>query len=251
MTVSPELASQIEQESNALTQNDLRKPGISINRFMNNYSKILAGVENDLQILVSAGFDSSTLPRSRALFELLSLAYGEYRGKTQKSAERKKNFDQQMTIASMDKKRLRIVCSYIAKKCEDKNIQQNIRTIKSRTGIVDTLNDNLAMVAIIREYPQIALQVKPGGLSVDDSYCNEVKNRAVELLMLRGLIINRGKTQDDTMDRLNRLLTLCIKVVSEIKMFAKIAFFDNPNYYSSNYSTYIRSKNNNHGRDKK
>lgn len=126
----------------------------------------------------------------------------------------------------MDRKRLSVVCSHIAKVCGENKAQQNYHTISLGSGIVDTLNDNLAMVSMIREYPEIASQVKPGGFTIDETYCNEVKERAVELLMLKGVVVNRGINQNDTVDRLNRLLTLSMNVMSKIKKFAHVAFFE-------------------------
>lgn len=238
MAVTPELAGQIEQELSGLQKSDIKRPGTSMNKFIDDFTTTLAQVEIDLEALVKAGFDASTLPRSRALLELLSLAYGERRGVTPEAAEKREYFDQQMTLATMDKKRLSVVCSHIAKNCGDKKTQQNYHAITLGSGIIDTLNDNLAMVAMIHENLQIASQVKPGGFTIDETYCNEVKERAVELLMLKGVVVNHGNPQNNIVDRQNRLLSLCMNVMSEIKRFAHAAFFDNLEYYSSNYSTY-------------
>jgi hypothetical protein len=134
MAVTPELASQIERELSELKKSDLRRLGTSMNRFMDDFSKILAQTETDQTALVNAGFDASTMPRSRALLELLSLTYGERRGLAPVTAENRAHFDQQMALATLDRKRLSVVCAHIADACRNKRVQQNYRLIAQGNG---------------------------------------------------------------------------------------------------------------------
>lgn len=42
------------------------------------------------------------------------------------------------------------------------------------------------------------------------------------------------------MDQLSRIITLCMNAISEIKKFASAAFFDNTEYYKTNYAVNAR-----------
>lgn len=243
MAISPELEQAIEQDMKKLKSKDIRRPGSSINKFMNDLSVIKAQAEKDKPSLVNAGYNESSLIRTDALLILLSLTHGERRGTTPVSAEKRAFFDQQMPLANLDKKRLSIVCSHIAESCGNKKVLRNYRVILQGSSMIDTLNDNLAMVSLVRDYPGLASQVKPGGVAIDETYCNEVKTRAMELLSICGAVSNENNSTDTLIDRQNRLITLCINSINEIKKYAHAAFFEDPEYYNRHYVLNSYSKN--------
>jgi hypothetical protein len=242
MAVTPELAELIEQEISELKKSDLRRLGCGMNKFLEDFSKTLAQTETDMAALVSAGFNESHMPRSRALLELLSITYGERRGLAPDTAGKRAYFDRLMVLANLDRKRLSVVCSHIVKTCGDKKTKIKYRKIAKGSGIVNTLNANIALVSLIGEYPELSSQIKPGGFAIDPAYCNEVTSRSLELLKLKGVVVEHGAAPSATVYRQNRLLTLSLNAMSEIKKFAHAAFFDNQKYYNNNYATYSRSR---------
>lgn len=245
MAISPELEKIIEQDLKNLNKKDIHRPGTSINKFIDDLSTIKAHAEKDLPSLVNAGYDALSLTRTDALLMLLSLTHSERRGLTPVSAERQIFFDQQMPLANLDKKRLSIVCSHIAETCGDTKVIKNYRIITQGSSITDTLNDNLAMVVMIQDYPKLASQIKPGGVAIDQAYCNEVKTRAMELLSIKGGAQNSSNSTDALVDRQNRLITLCKIAINEIKKYARAAFFDDMEHYNKNYVFNSRSQNEN------
>jgi hypothetical protein len=106
--------------------------------------------------------------------------------------------------------------------------------------IFDTLKHNIVLVAMIGEHPELASQIKLEGVSIEKSYCDEVVSRAVEQLLLKGVIVEQGAPKNEKVNHQNRLITLCINAMREIKKFALAAFFDDQEYYNSNYATYAR-----------
>lgn len=161
-------------------------------------------------------------------------------GITPDSPEKRAKFDTQMAIAEMDRKRLGVVAAYVVEKSGDKKALRNYRYIAKGSGPIDTLTDNLGLSALVRQFPEMASQIKPGGQAVDAKYLDEATARAVELLAMSGYVMERGVPQNVAVDRQNRLLTLCMQAQSDIKKFAAAAFFDNIEYYNSNYASDIR-----------
>ncbi|MBN1127745.1 MAG: hypothetical protein JXA71_02090 [Chitinispirillaceae bacterium] len=134
-----------------------------------------------------------------------------------------------------------VVGAHIAEKSNDTLARRNYRLIARGSGIVDTLTDNLGLVALLKKYPKWVADIKPGGMELSDAYLDEVVTRAVYLLQMRGIVVEKGIPQNGAVDRQNRLLTLCLDAQSHIKKYAYAAFFDSIEYYESNYAS-ARSK---------
>jgi hypothetical protein len=237
MSISKELNAIIEKEIAALNRSEYRRPGVSMNKFIGEFSGNLAQVEEDKDTLVASGFDWSLMPKYRGLLEVLSLAYGERLGTTPESPEQRVAFNEQMALAEKDRRRLGVVGAHIAEKSDDALARRNYRLIAKGSGAIDTLTDNLGLAALIKKYPKEAADIKPGGMEISDAYLDEVVTRAVDLLQMRGIVVEKGIPQNGAVDRQNRLLTLCLNAQSYIKKYAYAAFFDNMEYYDSNYAS--------------
>lgn len=237
MSISPELTKEIEKEISGLTKSDFRRPGGSINKFIGEFSSTLAQAAEDMDMLVKTGFDASRMPKYNALLEMFSMAYGERIGSVQDTPEKRVRFDAQMALAEKDRKMLGVVCAHIAEKSGSKKAQQNYRFINKGSGIIDTLTDNLGLAALVKEFPQLAAEIKPGAYEINAKYLEEVVSRAVELLQMKGIVVEQGVPQSVAVERQNRLLTLCLNAQSYIKKYAYAAYFDNMDYYNSNYAS--------------
>jgi hypothetical protein len=237
MAISAELSKSIEKEAAVLKSDEYRRPAMSINRFIAEYSGNLAQAKEDMDELVAAGFDAGKMPRYRALLEMLSLSHGERLGTTPESPEKRARFNKLMAEAEMDRKRLGVVGAHITEQCGDAKVRRNWRTIVKGSGMVDTCIDNLSLIAMVKEFPELASQIRPGGKEISAKYLEEVTGRAVELLQLKGIVVEKGVPQNAAVDRQNRLLTLCLNAQSDIKKYANAAFFDTIEYYKSNYAS--------------
>ena len=157
----------------------------------------------------------------------------------------KRNIDIYCTLfchGTNDRKRLMVVAAFIAEMSSDKSAHRNYKEMVKGGGIVDTLCDNLAGVAMVGSYPELASQIKPGGFQVTASYCAEVSKRAIEMLKLKGFVVENGVPENITVDRQNRLITLCMDALTEIRRYARAAFFDDLDYYNSNYASAFRQE---------
>lgn len=244
MAISSELEKEIEKEAAGLRKKDYRRPSMTISKFLDEYGNNLAQAEKDNDALVAAGFNGSRMPKYRACFEMLSLAIGERIGAIPDTPEKRARFDEQMALAEKDRRMLAVVCSHIAERSSDKKAQQNYRMIAQGNSIIDTLTDNLALVALIKEFPQYAAEIKPGGVAVTKEYMEEAIKRAVDLLQMKGIVVEKGIPQNAAVDRQNRLLTLCVLAQADIRKFARAAFYDNSDYYIKNYASEIRRQYN-------
>jgi hypothetical protein len=244
MAITPELMEKIDKEMLALTEDDYRRPGTSINKFIDDLSGNLAQANFDLIALANAGFDASNMPYYNALLEMLSLVHAERRGIVTDTPEKRAYFDKQIVEAELDKKRLMVVAGHIVEMTGSKKLQRNYRVIAEGSGYVDMLNDVLALVSMVLGYPKYSSQIKPGGVEITDAYCKDASNRAVELLLLKGYVVEHGVPQNKSVDWQNRIVTLCLRAQSDIKKFANAAFFEKLDYYNSNYASDSRRKDN-------
>jgi hypothetical protein len=237
MAISAEMAAIIEKEIAALNKSEYRRTGMSMNKFIGEFSGNLAQIEEDKDRLIAAGMDWSRVSKYRAELEMLSLAYGERLGATPESPEKRTAFNEQMALAEKDRKRLGVVGAHIAEKSKDTLARRNYRLIAKGSGSIDTLTDNLGLAALIRKYPNEAAEIRPGGVEISAAYLDEVTKRAVDLLQMRGFVVEKGVPQNNAVDRQNRLVTLCLNAQTYIKKYAYAAFFDTMDYYDSNYAS--------------
>ncbi|HEX2957505.1 MAG TPA: hypothetical protein VHO70_11780, partial [Chitinispirillaceae bacterium] len=194
----------------------------------------------DLERLIQAGFEKECSVKYIGLQEMLVLLYGERHGTVAPESEKNQYVKKQMALALEDKKRIMIVGRHIYDVHKDSTVKAALGPGRNGKGAIAVLTKILELVSLIQAYPETALQIRPCGVAVDDHYCTMVTNRALELLKLRGYIVVRGVPKNVKVDRLNRIITLCIQAQTQIKKFAKAAFLDNFDYYKDNYCSITR-----------
>ncbi|HMA66107.1 MAG TPA: hypothetical protein VKO63_12940 [Chitinispirillaceae bacterium] len=236
MAISAELRALIDGQMAALSKKEIQKPNMAMNTFTNNFSGLLAQMETDLDKLIAAGFNGANTALYRAYLEALLLAHGERRGVLDISPEKKQVFDTEFPKAEADKKRLLVVGRHIAENSKYRADWKAFQNIAEGSGTIDTLNDNVALVPMIKENPALASQVRPGGFAITNAYLDEVLERSVRLLMMKGYIVENGVPQNDYVDKQYRLVTLCRRAITDIKKYGNIAFYDDKEYYESNYT---------------
>jgi len=247
MALSPELELDIETMITGVPREKIKRLGISINKFLTIYSSLLMQVEKDSAALLRAGLKTNRISLYKGFFEMLSITIGDRRGLTNEGQETKLQMGNLMALAENDKKRLMVVGNYIAQCCNNYTIERNMRDIAKGSGAVDTLCDNLSLVALVGKYPDIAAQIRPGQFEITAAYLDEVKKRALELLSSLGVVIEKGVPQNALVERQNRIIALCFGAIADIKCFANAAFLDNPDYYLENYVTSTRKTDSTEG----
>lgn len=114
MAITPEVQTVIETMMNAIGRKEIQKPGMAMNTFTDNFSALLAQMDNDIENLVAAGFKRDNTVLYRSFFEYLLITHGERRGVLEVTPEKKQYFNSEFTKAETDKKRLLVVGRHVA-----------------------------------------------------------------------------------------------------------------------------------------
>jgi hypothetical protein len=235
MAISDALKKEIDNSMSNLSPADYRRPNSSILQFIDNWSTLLATTEKDIGFLEAAGLPSGRLEFYKALFEMMTLIFAQRHGAREESQDQKIFFDQEFRQVEIDRRRMMAVVSHIVDSTDDKLILREYKFITKGNSIVDSLNDVISLSSIIVANLSIAAEVRPGGLLIDSEYCKAATDRALTLLKIKGLVIEKGIPESKIVDQLNRILTLCVNAQREIKKFANLAFIDDPEHYDNNY----------------
>ena len=246
MTLSPALETLIEQEMAALTKDDFLRPGMAFDKHVGEYSNLLAQEKEDEPLLSQAGFDTSLMPKYHGYMDMLVLVHGDRVVAESDKKESRKEFNLKMPEAKKDKKLLMAVGRYIVNRTDSNEDKKVYDTVAKGYGDVDTLTDNVTMAAFLRKHKDLAQEVKPGGKTVDAGYLDDVEQKSLDLIKLRGEAITADDDSKEQVDRQNRLMTLCIQAQREIKLFAEMAFYNDTDRYNQFYaSDEMRKQNKN------
>lgn len=142
-----------------------------------------------------------------------------------------------MPRAEEAKKKIMVVLRFMVIRTQDTNVKRSYKMIQKGYGDIDTLQDIIAGVSLIKSHSEYLSQVRPGGIEVTLDYLEESKKLALELVAMRGDVTAAADDTSVYVDRQNRLLTLCIKVQREIKLFADIAYYNDQDRYDRYYAS--------------
>ena len=237
MELSPALETLIEQEMAALTKGDYLRPGMGFDKHVGEFSNLLAQVKEDETLLTQAGFKFSLMSKFYGYLKMITRTHGQRVVAESDKKESRKEFNLKMPEAKDDKKLLMAVGRYIVKRTDSKEDKKVYDMVADGYGDVDTLTDNVTMVAFARKHKDLASEVRPGGKTVDDSYLDSVEEKALGLIKLRGEAITSDDDSKEQVDRQNRLMTLSINAQREIKLFAEMAFYDDTDRYDQFYAS--------------
>ena len=242
MSLSQESQGEIEIDLLSLDKKAFRRPGVGIKQFIDEFSRLIAQTETDIDTLTGAQFDRQCIVRYRNLLEMLILTYSKRHGTTTQTPERRELVKSQMKLAKADKRCLMIVANHICGKHPETAVKKMLHsTIKGRSAIA-TLSKIIELTTLVDQYPATASEICPAGKNIDIKFCTEANNRAFELLKSRGIVIEKGVPKNMLVDQLNRIITRCLEAQTHIKKYAYAAFINEPEYYTQNYCSKIRKK---------
>jgi len=237
MELTPALETQIEQEMAVLTKDDYLRPGMGFDKHVGEFSNLLAQVKEDEVPLTQAGFEFSLLAKFYGYLEMITRTHGDRVVAESDKKESRKEFNLKMPEAKKDKKLLMAVGRYIVKRTDSKEDKKVYDMVSEGYGDVDTLTDIVTMAALLRKHEGLAQEVRPGGKTVDAGYLDDVEEKAIDLIKLRGVAITSDDDSKEQVDRQNRLMTLSINAQREIKLYAEMAFYDDPDRYDQFYAS--------------
>lgn len=247
MSITPELNTIIEDKITSMADDDILRSGRSHNDFIEEFSGILAQAQEDIVELEAAGFDSTLMNEYNAVLEKMVLIYGERVAAEGSVADVVKQFREEIPKAKDNGKLLTAAIRYLIARTNNSDIKRIYDIIKKGNSQIDTLNDNIAMVNIIRKYPELSSQIKPGGVSIDEAFLDNVHTHALGLVALKGQADTASDDNSANVNRLNKIISIAVAAEREIKLFADLAFYDDNERYNRNYaSSALRDRNKSH-----
>lgn len=251
MSITPELNSIIETKIANMNHGEILRSGRSHNDFIEEFSGTLAQAQEDITELSNAGFDPSLMEEYNAILEKMVLIFGERVAAEGSVADVVKQFREDIPKAKDNGKTLAAVVRYLIARTNNTDIKKIYDIIRKGNSQIDTLNDNIAMVNIIRKYPELSSQIKPGGISVDEAFLESVHTQALSLVALKGQADTATDDNSSNIERLNKIISLAVAAEREIKLFADLAFYKDTERYNKNYASSALRERNKSYRDKK
>jgi hypothetical protein len=237
MELSPQLNDTIEREMAAVHKNDILRPGMGFDDFSKEYANVLAQADEDEAPLTRAGFDFTLMPKYYGYLDKLASEHADRVNAEADRSASQQAFAAAMSKANTDNSRLMTLARYVVKRSgrpEDRRVYNEIR---KGVGDVSTLNDNLALVGFIRRNADLASEVRPGGVEIDETVLTNVEEESFAFLKLRAKAAASKDDASANVERQNQLITLCIRALREIKLFAEMAFYDDVDRYNRFYAS--------------
>ena len=235
--ISPEMQEQIEQKMSELEEQDFLRAGMGYDDFANEYSKLLAQVEEDQTALVAAGFDYEKMEEYAALLTLLTLAHGERVASEADTEEFQDEFKQEMPLAKENRALLLAAAKFVVAKTKTAESRRVYKMVRKGNSDTDALNDVVTLSNFLQRYPELMQQVRPGGTAIDEPLLDSAKKRALSLIDLKGKVSTASDNTDSQIDQQNRLITLIVLAKQDIKLYADMAYYNNVDYYNRHYAS--------------
>ncbi len=240
MAVAQEIQEQIERDITHLSETDYRRPSMKIDQFVMEFSGTILQLKLDREKLEQSGFNWERVALFEGLLDNLLDAIRDRTSAILCAPQARAAFNEQMQIAVDERKVLREVALAIIELTGDKDLKFLVRGWLKGNRKSSILMCNLHLVSLISEHPRIAACTRPGGIAVDAAYLEQAGARAVELLRMQGIVLREDKPEKVAVARQKRLITLCMAAQHEIKKAARVAFYDDLEYFRQHYCSKAR-----------
>jgi hypothetical protein len=247
MALTPEIEARIEEQMASVKE--LLRTSLNKDEFISDHTFFLANMESDLDKLLAAGLPQDKPEFFRGCFDMLVMAVGERGGSSAAPSDKKLQYDGMEKLLNENRIELGVAGKYIADNSGDPAMVKRFKYIQKGSGNIDSARDIIGLAGMVKLYPELALQIKPDGKTIDEAYCKSAVDNAVELLRLKGFVLVKGVPQNNSVDRQNRIMTLCIQNQNLLKTFAKAAFCKNIEYYNARYTSQYKKGTSDDGAD--
>ena len=237
MSIDKKLDDTIEQEMVKITPDNFLRTGMSFTDYTGELSDTIGQAKEDKTPLVEAGLDWKFVIMASAYLGKVVDEHGERVASEGIEAEVEEQFQELMPKAWAFKKIIMVILRFIIARTKDDKVKRSYKIIKKGYGNIDACNDIIAGACTIKHNIDYLSQVRPGGKEVTEKDLYDAKALAHKLIDMRGEVTAAADDGSFHVDRVNKLLTLCILAQREIKLFAEIAFFDNQEHYDKHYAS--------------
>ena len=235
MTIEP-IKQQIEDKMAALTEAEYRHPDGGLDDFMTDISRLIGQAKKDRTELERANFPYETsMPLYEGYLEILALEHGQRVNADQQRGDAQVQFAEGMPLAQNHRKILMKAARFVVAKSTDEEPMKVYKMIQKGRGQVDTLNDNISLVAFCTSHQDLASKINPDGQAITPEYLGTVETQAVSMLKLRGETSMAEGERNRRVDRQRRLITLLLNAEQDIKLYADAAFVFDSDRYNNDY----------------
>lgn len=235
MEISPELQQKIDDAMASVTEK--RLPNMKIHHFLHRLNQYIALTTKDKEKLVSTGYNWEKQEFLIALIAVLTQIHADRIAAEGKGA--RQIFGAAMKKIKMYSVILIQVTEHVIDRTGDKTIEAALKRIKKESNNLDTLHDILALASLLGAHLDIAKEFTPEGIEVNEGYLNLVTTEVEKLLTLEGKPDNETSERAMLVDTQEKLMTLCMVEIDEIKKYAKGAFCLHMDYYKKHYPLYL------------
>lgn len=237
MSISTKLNSAIETNMNSLKKSNMLRSGRGIKSFLKEFSSLLGQVSKDRATLEAIGFDYSLMDEYKAILEKLVIIYEERIVSEGSVDDVVKKFRDEMVKAKENQKILSIVIRYIIARNHNSDIKHRYDIIRKGKRQIDVINNIIAMVNIIKHYPELSSEIVPRGQVIDNEFLDNIHKQTINLAILKGQADVVVHETNISVDRLNRIISLAVAAEREMKLYAELAFSDDIDRYNKNYAS--------------
>ena len=237
MTDSPAVAERIEQEIEALTPRQYLRSGYSFAQFSADYSRLLGRARKERVALEAAGFDIGELVYYDALLDAHSLAQAARLNAAADFAQAKRRFMDARPEAVQRYYILSAAARYIISRDPTPELHRTFSETRKGKSMLAILNNTLTLIALLRRRPDLTANVRPAGIPMDEQHLTEIESATLALLRQNGDAKVAANLVSEAVDRRARIMTLCIRAVRELKLFAKIAFVNDRDRYRKEWAS--------------
>jgi hypothetical protein len=243
MAISPEIDREIENDAKELKADEFLRPQTGISEFQEDFTNLLGRVTEDKEHFEAAGYDVNKMDKNYCLLEKLSLGRGKRISTEVIPGENDQKYTTGMEEARKNRKILAAAAKFISNNTTSVEIKKACNAMKTGNTDIEVLTYNIAAVNFARNHMDLVSKIRPGKVTIDDTFLQNVELQALELTKLKGTTTVSEDKPDQSVDYQNRIITLCVKEYREIKQYAELAFLFEPDHYSKYYSDYQAPKN--------
>jgi hypothetical protein len=240
MSISPELDKKIEDQMKGVTKFQRPKGGIDL--FLEVFPGYVGRAAVDKSALVGAGLDENKFEEYEGLSEKLSREHAVRVNADGSQNQSDVEYNKMFPSAEEDFKILISAARFAVKSTGSPEIKRVYSQIPKGSKDTEILSGTLALVEFCRQHPEIIAMVRPAGRTIDEAFLKMAENNALTLQKLKGAADNTEKQESISVDRQNRLITLCVQAQRQIKLFAEQAFLFNPDHYDKYYAESANGK---------
>ncbi len=234
MEISIELREAIIKEAQELPS--IKRPQKNYNYHMNRFGRYLAQMEVDKEALLTSSYNWGHWTYANAIRVMINEVHAKRVAAEGKGSSPSEKYHSLLEKTKLSRKVLTIALNFVLKRTKDTTIKAAAEKIKKGHTNSDIIRDALALCEVLKEQLNLASEITPQGIDIDEEYLATVTSEAQEALNLQGEADTAESERNILVDTQARLLTLSITAIDHIRDYAEATFFTDMEYLRKHYT---------------